>query len=43
MRVYDIQENLRNNFHGIPVWNNYNSHIKIDNKSVFFKSWYEKG
>ena len=41
MKVYDKQENFRNNFYSIPVW--YNSNIKIGNKSVFFKSWYEKG
>ena len=41
MKVYDKQENFRNNFYSIPVW--YNSNIKIGYKSVFFKSWYEKG
>ena len=41
MKVYDKQENFRNNFYSVPVW--YNSYIKIGYKSVFFKSWYEKG
>ena len=36
-------ENSRNNIDNtlVPVW--YNSYIKINNKSVFFKDWYEKG
>ena len=33
----DIKENFLN----IPVW--YNSNIKVANKTVFIKSWYEKG
>ena len=41
MKVYDKQENFRNNSYSNPVW--YNSNIKNGNKSVFLKSLYDKG
>ena len=41
IKVYEKQDRFRNNYYSIPVW--YNSNIKIGNKVVFFKSWYDKG
>ena len=38
---YDKLENFRINAHSIPV--QYNSNNKNGNKSVFFKSWFDKG
>ena len=35
--IIAIKENSLN----IPVW--YNSNIRVANKTVFIKSWYEKG
>lgn len=41
MKSFTYSPHFKNKFHYIPVW--YNSNIKVNNKPVFFKSWYEKG
>ena len=37
MKVYDKQNNFRNNSYIIPLWYTCNSNIKFGNKSVLFK------
>lgn len=32
---------FKENFHSIPVW--YNTNIKMGIRTLFIKSWYEKG
>ena len=41
MKKYECEKQVKNFFCSIPVW--YNSNIKVSEKSVFFKEWYQNG
>ena len=41
IKTINRHPNIKYNFLNIPVW--YNSNIRVANKTVFIKCWYEKG